>query len=231
MIKCGLEKQTKDVIFSDITQAFDSLKLKQNDKNKERLAQYAQLILKWNRTYNLTALKNLQDIYVQHLYDSLAVIEPIERYLKSQSIDKASVFDVGSGAGLPGVIISIMCPQIDVVCVDSVGKKTAFIKHVASMLQLKNLEAQHQRVENWQIEPAQIVISRAFSSLVNFTKLAGMHVQNNGQMIAMKAHLSKIELDEFEQQKQWQIKYIENLVVPNMTAARCLVWIDKKGNI
>jgi 16S rRNA (guanine527-N7)-methyltransferase len=122
-----------------------------------------------------------------------------------------------------------MCPHINVVCLDSVGKKVAFIKHVASVLQLKNLMAQHQRIENWKTEPADIVISRAFSSLINFTKLAGMHVQNNGQMIAMKAHLSKDELDEFKQQEMWQINYVEDLVVPNMSAVRCLVWINKKG--
>lgn len=228
MTNRGSQQRGKDEILSDIPQAFELLKLKQNGDKRDKLAQYAQLILKWNNTYNLTAFKNLQDIYTQHLYDSLAVIEPIEAYLKKQNIDKASVFDVGSGAGLPGVIISIMCPQINVVCIDAVGKKIAFIKHVASMLQLKNLDAQHQRIEKWETEPAQIVISRAFSSLVNFTKLAGMHVQSNGQMVAMKAHLLKDELDEFEQQKLWQINHVENLVVPNMTAARCLVWINKK---
>ncbi len=227
MTKCGFEESVKNGLFCDMAQAFDLLKLKQNAENKEKLAQYAQLILKWNKTYNLTALKNLNDIYVQHIYDSLAVIEPIEVYLKKQVINRPVLFDVGSGAGLPGVIVSIMCPQINVVCIDSVGKKIAFIKHVASSLQLKNLNAQHQRIESWKTEPAQIVISRAFSSLLNFTKLAGGHVEDNGQLIAMKAHLLKDELDEFEQQKLWQINHVENLAVPNMTAARCLVWINK----
>jgi 16S rRNA (guanine527-N7)-methyltransferase len=227
MANYGFKEQDKNKILIDIPKAFDLLKLKQNAVKEDKLARYAQLILKWNKTYNLTALKNLQDIYTQHLYDSLSVIEPIEAYLKKQNIEEANIFDVGSGAGLPGVIISIMCPQINVVCIDSVGKKVAFVKHVASMLQLKNLNAQHQRIENWKTEPAEIVISRAFTSLVNFTKLAGMHVQNNGQMIAMKAHLSKDELEEFEQQELWQINHVENLFVPNMTAVRCLVWINK----
>ena len=229
MTNNGLDEKAKDVILIDIPKAFDLLKLKQDGVKEDKLARYAQLILKWNKTYNLTSLKNLQDIYTQHLYDSLSVIEPIEAYLKKQDIEEANIFDVGSGAGLPGVIISIMCPQINVVCIDSVGKKVAFIKHVASMLQLKNLNAQHQRIENWETKPAEMVISRAFSSLANFTKLAGTHVQNNGQMIAMKAHLSKDEIQEFEQQELWQINHVENLVVPNMTAVRCLVWINKKG--
>jgi len=177
MANYGFKEQDKDKNLIDSPNAFDLLKLKQNAVKEDKLARYAQLILKWNKTYNLTALKNLQDIYTQHLYDSLSVIEPIEAYLKKQNIEEANIFDVGSGAGLPGVIISIMCPQINVVCIDSVGKKVAFVKHVASMLQLKNLNAQHQRIENWKTEPAEIIISRAFSSLVNFSKLPGMQEQ------------------------------------------------------
>jgi len=224
-----IDEHDTDASISDLQKGFDAFELEQDSTKQEKLALYADLILKWNKTYNLTALKNLNAIYSQHLYDSLAVIKPIESYLKKQS-EKASVFDVGSGAGLPGIVIAIMCPQINVVCIDSVGKKIAFIKHVASVLCIENLSAQHQRIETWKVNPVHIVISRAFTSLHNFTKLAGMHVQENGQMIAMKAHLLKKELTEFEQQKIWQINKVENLVVPKLKAARCLVWINKKEN-
>ena len=122
-----------------------------------------------------------------------------------------------------------MCPQISVVCVDAVGKKIAFLQHVANTLGLTNLNAQHQRVERWNTKPADLVISRAFSSLYNFTSWSGIHVKDKGQIIAMKAHLLPAELTEFETQPTWQISYIEKLVVPNLDATRCLVWINRKG--
>jgi 16S rRNA (guanine527-N7)-methyltransferase len=228
MSKVSFGENDTHEISLELQKAFNVLDLQQDLSKQKRLAEYAKQILKWNKTYNLTAIKNLHDVYTQHLYDSLSVIKPIENYVKKQNIEKVSIFDVGSGAGLPGVVISIMCPQIKVICIDSVGKKVAFVKHVASMLGLTNLSAQHQRIESWQTDPVHIVISRAFTSLINFIDWAGKHVQSNGQMIAMKAHLSKEELEAFDQQNTWQINHIESLVVPNMHATRCLVWINKK---
>jgi 16S rRNA (guanine527-N7)-methyltransferase len=212
-----------------IEHAFDMLFIKQDDAKRQKLYDYACLIVKWNKTYNLTALKKIDDVYEQHIFDSLATINPINQYLKQQHIEQAQIFDIGSGAGLPGVVIAIMCPQISVVCVDAVGKKVAFLQHVANTLGLINLNAQHQRVESWNTKPADLVISRAFSSLYNFTSWSGIHVKEKGQMIAMKAHLLPAELTEFETQPIWQISHIEKLVVPNLDATRCLVWINKKG--
>jgi 16S rRNA (guanine527-N7)-methyltransferase len=212
-----------------IERAFDELSIDQDDHKQKKLLDFVSLIIKWNKTYNLTSLKKINDIYVQHIFDSLAIINPIRQYLEKLLIDQAVIYDIGSGAGLPGVVIAIMCPQIKVTCVDAVGKKVAFVQHVANTLGLKNLIAQHQRVEKWNTGPADLVISRAFSSLSNFANWSGVHVKDRGQMIAMKAHLESTELSEFQTQSVWQINHIEKLVVPSLDAARCLVWINKKG--
>lgn len=228
MIFTSFDNQASFEAKNGIHEVFIALKIKQDTTKQDKLIEYANLIFKWNKTYNLTSIKKIQDIYIQHLYDSLTIIQPLEKHLNTHNIEKATVLDVGSGAGLPGVVIAIMCPYIKVVCIDSVGKKVAFIKHVAGALNLTNLSAHHQRVEQWKTEPVHIVISRAFTSLFNFTKWAGMHVQQNGYMVAMKANLSEDELYALKQQSVWQIDTVENLVVPYMNAARCLVWINKK---
>ena len=188
------DTQQKSSGLAAIEHAFDMLLIKQDDEKKQKLYDYACLIVKWNKTYNLTALKKIEDVYEQHIFDSLATINPINQYLRQQQIEQAQIFDIGSGAGLPGVVIAIMCPQINVVCVDAVGKKVAFLQHVANTLGLTNLNAQHQRVERWNTKPADLVISRAFSSLYNFTNWSGIHVKDKGQIIAMKAHLLPAEL-------------------------------------
>lgn len=207
---------------------FELLGLTENSDRQQKLDEYAKLILKWNKTYNLTAFKEIKDIYIQHINDSLAIVKPIEDYLLSKNLNSAKIYDVGSGAGLPGIVLAIMCPYLKVTCIDAVGKKVAFIKYVASVLNLNNLFAAHQRIELWQTEPVDLVISRAFSSMKNFVEWAGQHVTEGGHMVAMKARLSPEELGELEQQHRWKISRIEKVIVPQLSAERCLVWINKK---
>ena len=111
------------------------------------------LLQRWNAVYNLTAVRNPNDMLVQHLFDCLAVIEPLRREFG----ESGRVLDVGSGGGLPGIVIAALCPNIDVVCVDTVGKKAAFIRQAAGELQLPNLSAEHARVEALAAPPFDIV--------------------------------------------------------------------------
>ena len=109
-----------------------------------KLLEYLDLIQKWNKVYNLTAVRDPADMLTHHLLDSLAIIHPLKRQTRGEPI---RLLDVGSGAGLPGVVIALCCPEIQVDCVDTVAKKAAFVQQVAVALQLPNLRGVHHRVE------------------------------------------------------------------------------------
>lgn len=145
---------------------------------------------------------------------------------------RVKLFDVGSGGGLPGVVLAIMRAHWDVTCVDAVEKKTAFVRQMAGALGLPNLQAAHTRIE--QLEPAQcdVVISRAFASLQDFAKLAGRHVREGGTLVAMKGKVPDDEIQALQQHGHWTVERIEPLVVPALDAQRCLIWMRRsQGNI
>ncbi|HNV58865.1 MAG TPA: 16S rRNA (guanine(527)-N(7))-methyltransferase RsmG, partial [Rhodoferax sp.] len=131
------------------------------------LLDYMDLIQKWTKVYNLTAVRDPAEMLTHHLLDSLAVIAPLRKQLADKSVP-VRLLDVGSGAGLPGIVIAICCPDIVVHCVDTVGKKAAFIQQVAVSLKLPNLRGVHARVEGL-TDKYDVVSSRAFASLVDFT--------------------------------------------------------------
>jgi 16S rRNA (guanine527-N7)-methyltransferase len=134
-----------------------------SDRQSEQLLAYGTLMLKWNKVYNLTAVRDPAGVMTHHLLDSLAVIAPLQR----QYPEKGRLLDVGSGAGLPGVIIAIMRPDIDVSCLDAVAKKAAFVQQVAVELELPNLRGLHARVELLE-GSYNVISSRAFASLPDF---------------------------------------------------------------
>src|SRR5579862_1882165 len=113
------------------------------DRQCEHLLAYGALILKWNKVYNLTALRDPAAVLTHHLLDSLAAVGPLNR----ERAGAVKLLDVGAGAGLPGVVIAILRSDISVTCVDAVAKKAAFIQQVASELGLRNLRGLHARVE------------------------------------------------------------------------------------
>ena len=185
------------------------------------LLAYLALITKWNKVYNLTAVRDPAEMMTHHLVDSLAVIAPLTKQMA-----RGALLDVGSGAGLPGVVIAICCPDIHVTCVDAVAKKATFIKQVALELRLPNLVGQHARIETI-TQPFDVVCSRAFASLQDFTQGSTSALASGGVWMAMKGkhpadELAKLppELDMF---------HVEQLHVPGLDAERCLVWIRKKA--
>jgi 16S rRNA (guanine527-N7)-methyltransferase len=147
-----------------------ALELNVSEAQQQQLLSYMALIQRWNKVYNLTALKMPQEILTHHLLDSLSSIFPLLRYLaqSAKGVDQdVELLDVGSGGGLPGVVIAICCPKIRVTCVDTVSKKAAFVQQVAASLKLSNLRGLHARVESL-TGPFDVICSRAFASLPDF---------------------------------------------------------------
>jgi len=154
-----------------------------------------------------------------HLLDSLAVIAPLQRHMT-----RGSLLDVGSGAGLPGAVIAICCPAIAVTCVDTVAKKATFIKQVALELKLPNVAALHARVENID-QPFDVICSRAFASLVDFTQWSANALEPDGVWMAMKGKYPADELTALP--PGIDVFHVEQLQVPGLDAERCLVWMRR----
>jgi 16S rRNA (guanine527-N7)-methyltransferase len=195
-----------------------NLGLEPNERQLADLLEYARLMLKWNRVYNLTAITAPRDVVVLHLLDALAALAPM---LKGRP-KLRSVLDVGTGAGVPAVIFSIMCPQVSVTAVDAVQKKIAFIQQVVLALGLENLTPLHARVETLSAS-YELICSRAFASLKDFTELTRAYLQDDGVWMAMKAKLTPEERSELA--KDLDVFHVEQLEVPFLDAQRCLVWI------
>ena len=191
-----------------------------DNEQASRLLSYLSLIEKWNRVYNLTAVRHPADMLAQHLLDSLSIIQPLVRH---QGSGPFRLLDVGSGAGLPGVVIAIVLPQAQVTCVDTVGKKASFIQQVATELGLPNLRSEHARVEQLAPKQAEVVISRAFAALAEFVELTRPHLKVGGVWIAMKGKAPADELTALP--PDVEVLQIEPLQVPELAAERCLIWM------
>ncbi|OZI41636.1 16S rRNA (guanine(527)-N(7))-methyltransferase RsmG [Bordetella genomosp. 4] len=208
-----------------LTQAGDSLGLSITAAQTDQLLTYLAQMQRWNRTYNLTAIRDPEQMLVQHLFDSLSVVNPLARMCDPASPTK--VYDIGSGGGLPGVVLAIMLPAWQISCVDAVEKKMAFVRQMSGVLSLSNLRAVHGRVEA--LAPAQcdIVISRAFASLNDFASLAGRHVRIDGTLVGMKGKVPEDEIQALHQQGEWHVEHIQALQVPQLDAQRCLIWMRR----
>jgi len=202
-----------------LQQAAIQLALTLTDGQIERLLGYLDLLQRWNGTYNLTAVRDAEDMLRQHLFDCLAVIGPLYR----EAGESGRLLDVGSGGGLPGVVVAAVCPGWEVVCVDTVGKKAAFIQQVAAELRLPQLRAQHGRVEQLKMAPVDVITSRAFASLPDFVSLTRQHLAASGVWMAMKGKRPQEEMDALMPESE--VFHVEQLRVPQLDAERCLVWI------
>ena len=204
-----------------------------DDLQAQRLLAYGALILKWNKVYNLTALRDPALVLTHHLLDSLSVIGPLERQCGGATDAKLRLLDVGAGAGLPGVVIAILRGDIDVSCVDAVAKKAAFVQQVAVELKLPNLRGVHARVEN--MSGAYDVIScRAFASLADFYQGSQQLLAADGVWLAMKGKVPDAELVELrglaDLAQGMDVFHVEHLTVPELDAERCIVWARKSGS-
>ena len=201
-----------------------SLGLDLDEATQAKLLAYLDLIAKWTRVYNLTAVRDAEEMLSHHVLDSLAVISPLRREMTAlpRADAQRSLLDVGSGAGLPGVVIAIVCPEVQVTCVDTVAKKAAFIQQVAVSLKLPNLKGLHARVETL-TQAFDIVCSRAFASLLDFTTWSRAALASDGVWLAMKGKLPEQEMQVLP--KDVKVFHVEPLHVPGLDANRCIVWM------
>ena len=191
------------------------------DAAATRLAAYRALLTKWNDTYNLTALRDPAQMRTQHLADCLAVVAPLRRHAAGRPL---RILDVGSGGGLPGAVLAIVEPAWDVTCVDTVGKKAAFVRQVAAELGLPHLHAEHARVEALRAaRPFDLITSRAFASLADFVRLTRPLLAPDGAWMAMKGKRPDEEIASLP--PGVQVTAVEPLQVPGLDAERCLVWM------
>jgi 16S rRNA (guanine527-N7)-methyltransferase len=200
----------------DIAQGAAALHLPLEHAQCTTLAAYIALLAKWNRAYNLTAIREPARMVTHHVLDSLAVLAhlPVHKGLR--------VLDVGSGGGLPGIPLAIARPDWHVALVDPVHKKAAFLAQAAIELALRNVTAYAKRVEDLPHEETyDVVISRAFADLATFVTLAGAHVADSGTLVAMKGVHPVDEIAHLP--PQFAVIATPKIDVPGLDAARHLV--------
>ncbi len=188
-------------------------------ETQKKLLAYLERMAKWNRVYNLTALRNPGEWVSHHLLDSLSVLPHVKGPL---------VADVGSGAGFPGLVLAMVQPDWQVVSVEAVDKKAAFQRQVSAELALTNVRVEGRCVEDVRLEAgADSVVSRAFSSLADFVNLTRHLLKPGGQWAAMKGRLPKEEIAALPDDVQ--VREIIELKVPGLNAERCVVLMNETG--
>lgn len=194
-----------------------------SERQCDQLLAYGALILKWNKVYNLTALRDPANVLTHHLLDSLSVIKPLARECPVTE-GMRTLLDVGAGAGLPGVVIAILRNDVQVTCLDAVAKKVAFVQQVAVELGLPNLRARHARVETLS-GAYDVISSRAFASLPDFYSGSAQLLAPDGIWLAMKGKVPADELAGLP--SSVEVFHVEHLEVPGLDAERCIVWARK----
>lgn len=190
-----------------------------SEEQLNQLKKYVDLLERWNKTYNLTAIRDPKEMIPLHIFDSLVV---------TSLIKGNNCLDVGSGAGLPSIPLAIFQPQRLFTALDTNGKKTRFIQQAIIELGLKNINVVHSRTENWQAEiKFDAVISRAFASIHDFINSSQMHLSESGILYAMKGQFPEAELQELP--SNYQLVKTHKLDVPFVDGARHLLEIQKKS--
>ena len=207
------DKKDRDLLIEGLQR----MDLALSDQVIDQLMTYLDLVEKWNRVYNLTAIREREEMIKLHFLDSLSILKHVQ---------VKNILDVGSGAGFPGIVLAITKPELKVTVMDSVNKKTTFMQQVKSELSLMNLDVVNSRVEDYQPTTLfEAVTSRAFSNLKNMMSLTQHTLKKEGVWLAMKSKDVKQELEAFEKNQYTLIP----LEVPFINAERYLV-ILKKDN-
>lgn len=203
----------------------------------DTLLSYLALLAKWNGTYNLTAIRNADEMLTHHLLDSLAAVPALADAARSPAVPERArgrVLDVGSGGGMPGIPLAISCPDLHVLMVDIVQKKTAFLTQCRAQLRLSNAAAHWGAVEKLDDPDGfSVITSRAFAELTDFVALAGHLLAPRGKLIAMKGVYPQAELDRMDQAGQmaaWQVEAVPRLHVPGLDAERHLVVLSRRDD-
>ncbi|MBS9777661.1 MAG: 16S rRNA (guanine(527)-N(7))-methyltransferase RsmG [Gammaproteobacteria bacterium] len=203
-----------------LTTSCDQLGLVLSDEQQQKLLQYVEELNKWNKTYNLTAIRDRDEMMKRHVVDALSVVSHV------QDCSPKSLADIGTGGGVPGVILAIVLPHLELDLVESIGKKCRFLRNVIQLLNLSNVNVRQQRVEEWQPDsPRDVIISRAFASLANFTAITKHLGDNNTHWLAMKSAFTSEE--ELELSASFMLIENRKLIVPFEEAERRLLVLKR----
>jgi len=195
------------------------LACKPDETQLAKLKQYVDLLERWNKTYNLTAVRDPKEMIPLHIFDSLVVADLIEG---------DNCLDVGSGGGLPTIPLAILQPHRLFTALDTNGKKTRFIQQAVIELGLKNVSVVHERVEKWQADTTfDAIISRAFASIHDFVSFSSSHLKEGGTMYAMKGQYPTAEMQYLP--KGFTLSDSHELFVPSVEGERHLLEITREN--
>lgn len=190
-----------------------------DDKQQQKLIQYVELLNKWNKTYNLTAVRNPEQMVTRHLLDSLTVCP----FIKGNNI-----LDVGTGAGLPGIVLAIVFPEKHFTLLDSNSKKTRFVVQAAAELELPNVDVVQSRVEKYQPrEEFDTVTTRAYSAIADMLQQTSHLLSENGVFLAMKGANPVSEVEGLS--SKYRVKENHEIRVPGLDEERHLLEIIAKN--
>jgi len=212
------ENQLKEVELR-LRQGCEQLNLNLSDLKYKQIIDYLNLLIRWNKAYNLTSVREPFEMVERHILDSLSVLP----YVEGQKI-----LDVGTGAGLPGMILAIVNDEQNYVLLDSNGKKTRFLTQVSLELGLKNVVVENSRIEKYQFDEGfDVILTRAFASLSEMLKLTGHLLKSTTQILAMKAQILNDEITTLPE--GFIVDSIEPLQVPGLSENRNLVILRRKA--
>lgn len=207
-----------EIVLADLVKrGLTSLKMEILQEHIDKLVQYIGLLMKWNKVYNLTAIREPERMVSHHIMDSASVLP----YLPSKD-----VLDVGTGPGLPGIPLAILRPTSRVTLLDVIQKKAAFLRQAAGELDLRNVDVVCERVESWNTDRRfPVITSRAFSELADFVGSAEHLLEEGGRFAAMKGVFPKDEIDRLP--SGFHVESVIELRVPGIDAQRHLVMIGR----
>lgn len=207
----------RDELTKTLAEGARALQLNLSDAQIAQLMDYLALLSKWNAVYNLTAVRDPAQMVTQHLLDSLAVVPAFE--------GAKNILDVGAGGGLPGMVLAIARPDMQVSMIDTVHKKTAFLTQAKAELGLRNVTVYTARVEQLQVpEKFDVITSRAFAELNDFVTWSGHLLKEGGRFIALKGVMPSEEIARLP--AGWKVTGVQALTVPGLDAERHLVFIE-----
>jgi 16S rRNA (guanine527-N7)-methyltransferase len=203
-----------------LAEGIAEMRLDVTPAQQDQLMDYLGLMFKWNAVYNLTSLRDPMQMVTHHLLDSLAAVPAF--------LDAKNVLDVGSGGGLPGIVLAIVRPDVKISMIDTVHKKTAFLTQVKAELNLSNVTVYTMRVEQLQVsDKFDVITSRAFADLSDFVNWSSHLLAEGGRYIALKGVAPKEEQERVP--AEWKVTKVEPLQVPRLGAERHLVFIEKSA--
>jgi 16S rRNA (guanine527-N7)-methyltransferase len=208
---------------AQIAHAATTLGLNLNDAQIQALVNYLALLHKWNAAYNLSAFKSIDEMLVKHLFDCMAVVQPIAQRIAAY--ESKTILDVGTGAGLPGIVLAVCLPQVRITMLDAVQKKIVFVRQAIGTLGLANAQAHGTRVQDWR-QCHSLITARAWTALADIPTLTGHCLAHGGCIAAMKGPRLAAEAEALP--NNWMICEVLEITVPQLPDPRSLAILQRK---